>query len=120
MNCRRQSLLSNVDKFLMQELNGMDLNEMRFQQDGATCPTARETIMLHTKFLGRGISCFGDINWSSRSYDLTYLDYFLWGLCEVRSMRITLRQLRNSKEKVHVRSSSPNVLQNFAKRMHTY
>ncbi|GFV62986.1 putative LOC100569746 [Trichonephila clavipes] len=51
-----------------------------FQQDGATCPTARATIdLLKDTFGDRLISRFGPVNWPPRSYDLTPLDYFLWG-----------------------------------------
>ncbi|GFT55082.1 transposable element Tc3 transposase [Trichonephila clavipes] len=51
-----------------------------FQQDGATCHTARETIDLFKDTFGdRLISRFGPVNWPPRSCDLTPLDYFLWG-----------------------------------------
>ncbi|GFT12454.1 transposable element Tc3 transposase [Trichonephila clavipes] len=55
-------------------------NELWFQQDGATCHTARATIdLLKDTFGDRLISRFGPVNWPSRSCDLTPLDYFLWG-----------------------------------------
>ncbi|GFT60914.1 transposable element Tc3 transposase [Trichonephila clavipes] len=51
-----------------------------FQQDGATCHTARATINLLKDTLGdRLISRFGPVNWPPRSCDLTPPDYFLWG-----------------------------------------
>ncbi|GFW70036.1 uncharacterized protein TNCV_1404891 [Trichonephila clavipes] len=51
-----------------------------FQQDGATCHTARATIdLLKDTFGDRLISRFGPVNWTPRSCDLTLLDYFLWG-----------------------------------------
>ncbi|GFW41623.1 putative DD41D transposase [Trichonephila clavipes] len=54
-------------------------NELWFQQDGATCHTARATIDLLKDTLGdRLISRFGPVNWPPRSCDLTPLDYFLW------------------------------------------
>ncbi|GFT07894.1 uncharacterized protein TNCV_1214641 [Trichonephila clavipes] len=57
-----------------------DLWELWFQQDGATCHTARATIDLLKDTLGdRLISRFGPVNWPPRSCDLTPLDYFLWG-----------------------------------------
>lgn len=53
---------------------------MWFQQDGATCHTAREALqLLHVTFPGRALSRFGYKNGSPRSYDLTPLDLFLWG-----------------------------------------
>ncbi|GFU51262.1 putative LOC100569746 [Trichonephila clavipes] len=55
-------------------------HELWFQQDGATCHTARATIDLLKDTLGdRLISRFGPVNWPPRSCDLTPLDYFLWG-----------------------------------------
>ncbi|GFW42841.1 transposable element Tc3 transposase [Trichonephila clavipes] len=54
--------------------------ELWFQQDGATCHTARATINLFKDTFGdRLISRFGPVNWPPRSCDLTPLDYFLWG-----------------------------------------
>ncbi|GFW11233.1 DUF4817 domain-containing protein [Trichonephila clavipes] len=54
--------------------------ELWFQQDGATCHTARATIdLLKDTLDDRLISRFGPVNWSPRSCDLTPLDYFLWG-----------------------------------------
>ncbi|GFT53983.1 transposable element Tc3 transposase [Trichonephila clavipes] len=54
--------------------------ELWFQQDGATCHTARATIdLLKDTFGDRLISRFGSENWPPRSCDLTPLDYFLWG-----------------------------------------
>ncbi|GFT91140.1 DUF4817 domain-containing protein [Trichonephila clavipes] len=55
-------------------------NELWFQQDRATCHTARATIdLLKDTFDDRLISRFGPVNWPPRSCDLTPLDYFLWG-----------------------------------------
>ncbi|GFU18908.1 uncharacterized protein TNCV_1086301 [Trichonephila clavipes] len=55
-------------------------NELWFQQDGATCHTARARIdLLKDTFGDRLISRFGPVNWPPRSCDLTLLDYFLWG-----------------------------------------
>ncbi|GFX16970.1 DUF4817 domain-containing protein [Trichonephila clavipes] len=57
-----------------------DVQELWFQQDGATCHTARTTIDLLKDTLGdRLTSRFGPVNWPLRSCDLTPLDYFLWG-----------------------------------------
>ncbi|GFU23491.1 DUF4817 domain-containing protein [Trichonephila clavipes] len=60
-------------------MNNHDVQELWFQQDGATCPTARATIDLLKDTLGDLlISRFGPVNWPPRSCDLTPLDYFLW------------------------------------------
>ncbi|GFV69425.1 histone-lysine N-methyltransferase SETMAR [Trichonephila clavipes] len=62
------------------ELNNHDVQELWFQQDGATRHTARATIdLLKDTFGDRLISRFGSVNWPPRSCDLTPLDYFLWG-----------------------------------------
>ncbi|GFU99571.1 transposable element Tc3 transposase [Trichonephila clavipes] len=60
------------------------LVELWFQQDGATCHTARATIdLLKDTFGDRLISRFGPVNWPPRSCDLTPLDLFSVGLCKV-------------------------------------
>lgn len=60
----------------MQEL---DLHDMWFEQDGATCHTTRVTMdLLRGEFGEQFISRLGPVNWPPRSCDLTPLDYFLW------------------------------------------
>ncbi|GFW32363.1 uncharacterized protein TNCV_675221 [Trichonephila clavipes] len=69
-----------ITNFFIPELNNHDVQELWFQQDGATCHTARATIDLLKDMLGDClISRFGPVNWPPRSCDLTPLDYFLWG-----------------------------------------
>ncbi|GFU57145.1 uncharacterized protein TNCV_1780071 [Trichonephila clavipes] len=69
-----------ITDFFIPELNNHDVQELWFQQDGATCHTARATIDLWKDTFGdRLISRFGPVNWPPRSCDLTPLDYFLWG-----------------------------------------
>ncbi|GFW20965.1 uncharacterized protein TNCV_1714721 [Trichonephila clavipes] len=69
-----------ITNFFIPELNNHDVQELWFQQDGATCHTARATIdLLKDTFGDRIISRFGPVNWPPRSCDLTPLDYFLWG-----------------------------------------
>ncbi|GFT91972.1 uncharacterized protein TNCV_125021 [Trichonephila clavipes] len=69
-----------ITNFFIPELNNHDVQELWFQQDGATCHTARTTIdLLKDTFGDRLISRFGPVNWPPRSCDLTPLDYFLWG-----------------------------------------
>ncbi|GFV34330.1 uncharacterized protein TNCV_4023451 [Trichonephila clavipes] len=68
-----------ITNFFIPELNNHDVQELWFQQDGATCHTARATIdLLKDTFSDRLISRFGPVNWPPRSCDLTPLDYFLW------------------------------------------
>ncbi|GFU27376.1 DUF4817 domain-containing protein [Trichonephila clavipes] len=69
-----------ITNFFIPELNNHDVQKLWFQQDGATCHTARATIdLLKDTFGDRLISRFGPVNWLPRSCDLTLLDYFLWG-----------------------------------------
>ncbi|GFU53696.1 putative transposable element [Trichonephila clavipes] len=66
--------------FFIPELNIHDVQELWFQQDGASCDKDRATIDLLKYTLGdRLISRFGPVNWPPRSCGLTQLDYFLWG-----------------------------------------
>ncbi|GFV19198.1 uncharacterized protein TNCV_3224161 [Trichonephila clavipes] len=74
---RHRGMITN---FFIPESNNHDVQELWFQQDGATCHTARATIdLLKDTFGDRHISRFGPVKWSPRSCDLTPLDYFLWG-----------------------------------------
>ncbi|GFV56562.1 DUF4817 domain-containing protein [Trichonephila clavipes] len=67
-----------ITNFFIPELNNHDVQELWFQQDGATCHTARATIdLLKDTFSDRLISRFGPVNWPPRSCDLTLLDFFL-------------------------------------------
>ncbi|GFU14953.1 uncharacterized protein TNCV_795281 [Trichonephila clavipes] len=69
-----------ITNFFIPELNNHDVQELWFQQDGATCDTARATIdLLKDTFGDRLISRFGPVNWPPRFCDSTPLDYFLWG-----------------------------------------
>lgn len=69
-----------ISDYLIPNLDGIDLEEMWFQQDGATCHTATATIDLLKEHFGEKIiSRNGPVNWPPRSCDLTPLDYFLWG-----------------------------------------
>ncbi|GFT63676.1 uncharacterized protein TNCV_871051 [Trichonephila clavipes] len=66
-----------ITNFFIPEWNNQDVQELWFQQDGATCHTARATIdSLKDTFGDRLISRFGPVNWPPRSCDLTQLDYF--------------------------------------------
>ncbi|GFX86246.1 uncharacterized protein TNCV_2561281 [Trichonephila clavipes] len=74
---RYRAMITNC---FIPELNNHDVQELWFQQDGATCLTDRATIdLLKDTFGDRLISRFGPVNWPPRSCDLTPLDYFLWG-----------------------------------------
>ena len=60
-------------------IDDMDVSDMWFEQDGATCDTTTETLnLLQTKFPNRIISRNSAVNWTPRLCDLTPLDYFFW------------------------------------------
>ncbi|GFV35963.1 uncharacterized protein TNCV_2867211 [Trichonephila clavipes] len=53
-----------ITNFFISELNNHDVQELWFQQDSATCHTARATIdLLKDTFGDRLISRFGPVNW---------------------------------------------------------
>ncbi|GFX04872.1 uncharacterized protein TNCV_2248551 [Trichonephila clavipes] len=59
-----------ITNFFIPELNNHDFQELWFQQDGATCHTARATIDLLKDTLGDRLnSCFAPVNWPPRSCD---------------------------------------------------
>ena len=69
-----------INKFLWPGLKDMDVDDVYFQQNGATCYTNVETIgLLREKFPSGIIFRKGDYNWQPRLCDLTPLDFFLWG-----------------------------------------
>lgn len=82
MTVRANNYCNMLADFLvpaLQELQG-NTSRMWFQQDGATCHTARVSIeLLKNVFPGKLISKRGDIEWPPRSPDLSPCDYFLWG-----------------------------------------
>ncbi|GFV90201.1 uncharacterized protein TNCV_4379171 [Trichonephila clavipes] len=87
-----------ITNFFILELNNQDVQELWFQQDGATCHTARATIdLLKDTFGDRLISRFGPVNWPPRSCDLTPLDYFLWGYVVVVVANATCLRTRPTK-----------------------
>ena len=68
-----------LSKFFFKQIEEEDLDNIWFQQDGATCHTAKAALnLLRPIFENRIISKRGDVNWLPRSCDLTQLDYFLW------------------------------------------
>ncbi|GFT66416.1 putative transposable element [Trichonephila clavipes] len=79
-NISSDSVLSDLsDGSALFHLMVLRIGELWFQQDGATCHTARATIdLLKDTFGDRLISRFGPVKWPPRSCDLTPLDYFLW------------------------------------------
>ncbi|GFV73348.1 uncharacterized protein TNCV_2010871 [Trichonephila clavipes] len=56
-----------ITNFFIPELNNLDVQELWFEQDGATCHTARATIdLLKDTFGDHLMSRFGPVNWPPR------------------------------------------------------
>ncbi|CAD7011266.1 unnamed protein product [Ceratitis capitata] len=69
-----------ISNFFLHKMQDLDLHDMWFQQDGATCHTASVTMdLLRGEFGEHLISRSGPVNWPPKSCDLTPLDYFLLG-----------------------------------------
>ncbi|GFU18167.1 uncharacterized protein TNCV_2033261 [Trichonephila clavipes] len=93
-----------ITNFFIPELNNPDVQELWFQQDGATCHTARATIdLLKDAFGDRLISRFGPVNWPPRSCDLTPLDYFLYNEnCRPSRYRTTPTAMLSDRHPIHL------------------
>ena len=69
-----------LNEFLFTKIEEEDIGNIWFQQDGAMCDTAEATLdVLRPDFEDRIISRRADVVWPLRRYDLTLLDYYLWG-----------------------------------------
>ena len=105
-----------ITEFLRPQLDGMVMEDMWFQLDGATCHTARGTTeLLREKFPGRVISRNGDQNWPPRSCDLTPCDLFLWGFVKSRvyvNKPQTIPELKAEIRRVIV-ETEPQLCRNF-------
>ncbi|GFV93122.1 hypothetical protein TNCV_2552131 [Trichonephila clavipes] len=72
-----------ITNFFIPELNIHDVQELWFQQDGATCHTARATIdLLKDTFGDRLISRFGPVNWLSKILGFNTARLFSVELCK--------------------------------------
>lgn len=113
-----------IINFFSNQVNQLGLGNMWFQQDGATCHTARATVeTLKRMFPGRLISRNGDIDWPPRSPDLTAPDFFLWGYLKGRvyaNRPMNLQQLKqNIRDTVTeiTQEMCENVMKNAMKRV---
>ena len=113
-----------LNEFLFPKIEEDDMDDIWFQQDRATCHTDNVTIdFLCTVFENRIISQNYDINWLTRSCDLTPLDYFLWGAVKDRCYANhpeTIQALKHEVEiDIHVIEAQTikNVLKNWVNRM---
>ena len=71
--------ITSGNEFLFPKIEKDDMDDIWFQQDGATCHTANVTIdLLRTVYDSQISSRNSDVNWPPWRCDLTTLDYFLW------------------------------------------
>ena len=69
-----------LNEFLFTKIEEVDIANIWFQQERATCHKAEATLdVLRSVFEDRNISRRGDVVWPPRSCDLTPLDYYFWG-----------------------------------------
>lgn len=71
--------------FFWPNLDEIDIDDMYFQQDGATCHISSQPIaLLHEKLPDRVIFRNGDVNWPSNACDLTpFVFFFSEGFFEI-------------------------------------
>ena len=90
-----------LNEFLFPKIEEDDMDDILFQQEGATCHTANVTIdLLRIVFENLITSRNSDVNWPPRSCDLTPFDYFLWGAVKDKcyaNQPETIEALKNGK-----------------------
>ena len=93
-----------------------DIGNIWSQQNGATCHTAEATLDgLRPVFEDRIISSRAAIVWPPRSYDLTSLDYYLWGTVKDKCYADkpeTINALKNNIGEIQLQTIY-NVLKNW-------
>ncbi|XP_065214284.1 uncharacterized protein LOC135841312 [Planococcus citri] len=114
-----------LNEFLIPELKRRHKYRVTwFQQDGATCHSATDTISLLREHFGhRIISLNTEISWPPRSPDFSACDFFLWGYLKSKVYQDdprTLKQLLDNiiRESRLIRREMLNkVFNNFKKRL---
>ena len=101
-----------LNEFLFTKIEEQDIDNIWFQQDGATCHTTEATLdILRPVFEDRIISRKADVVWLPQSCNLTPLDYYLWGAIKDKSYA-------DKPEKIH--ALRDNILEAIGKiQLHT-
>ena len=68
-----------LNEFLFAKIDEEDIGNFWFQQDAPMCTAEATLDVLRTIFEDRVISRRADVVWPPRIFDLTSLDYYLWG-----------------------------------------
>lgn len=98
--------------FLWSEIEDMDIDDMWFQQDGATCHTVNEAMaLLHEKFNDHVISCHGNVNCPPQSCYLTLLNFFLHGYLKEKVYVKKSRTIHELNDKIirHINDIQPQI-----------
>jgi len=110
--------LKMLQDFVLPQLGmvDVDVEQLWFQQDGATSHTARICMdFLRQTFSGRVISRFGDISWPPRSPNLSCADFFLWGHLKQEVFRTRCATIPELKDRI--RTAVGNVPGNMLRRV---
>lgn len=87
-----------MQALLVYQTDQWDIDEVWFQQDGATAHTATwSMVLVRELFPARAISRRGDINWPPRSPDLAPCDFFLWGHLKAEAYKHRPKNLKELK-----------------------
>lgn len=99
---RYVSMLENFLQPRLEEiLEEEQLEDLWFQQDGATAHTARNSLnVLKEMFPGRLVSLRGDVGWPARSPDLSICDFFLWGYLKQKVFKTRPHTLQELRERI--------------------
>ena len=109
-----------LNEFLFTKIEEEDICKIWFQQNGVTCHTAETTVdVLRPAFKDRIISRKTDVVWSPRCYELTALNYYLWGAVKDKfyaDKKETIDALKNNMREaiseIHLHTID-NVLKNW-------
>ena len=117
-----------LHNFLRPQLRslGVNMEEMWFQQDGATAHTARASMtVVQQMFPQHVVSRLGGVSWPPRSADLPACDFFLWGYLKSKVYFRKPRTVDNLKVSIREEIATlpqemlVNVMRNFEKRLRT-
>ncbi|XP_046663111.1 uncharacterized protein LOC124356010 [Homalodisca vitripennis] len=102
-NVTAQRYVSMLQDFFEPELNPLveeqHLEDIWFQQDGATAHTAHVSrTKLRQMFPARLVSLRGDLRWPARSPDLCICDFFLWGYLKDKVFSASSSQLGRTQD----------------------
>ena len=89
--------------YLFSKIKEDQMDDIWFEQVGATCHTVNVTIdLLRTISEDRIITRNSDVNWPPRSCDLTSLNYFLWGAVKDKCYANHLETTKALKHEIEV------------------